>query len=54
MVIFFQEGMYIHTLEDYAASFEKTKTHLSKHMDAKSVPLILFCTIWHSEFLEDE
>lgn len=33
---------------------KKKKNHLSKHMDARPVPLILFYTIWHFEFLEDQ
>lgn len=37
-----------------ASSEKKKKNHLSKHMDVKSVPLILFYTIWHFEFLEDQ
>lgn len=47
---FFQEGIYIHN----SVLPLKRKNNLSKHMDAKSVPLILFYTIWHSEILEDK
>lgn len=48
--------MYIHTSEDYMTHclLWKEKNHLPKHMDGKSLPLILLYATWHSEFLEDE
>lgn len=37
-----------------SAAFEKEKKNPSKHMDAKSALIILFCATRHSEVLESE